>query len=519
MHLTNPQQHKERYVQLHFPDEYAKIKKLPGKWVEQLYRYEHNVIVTPKCPVCGAELKFKNATDGFATYCKSCTGKSSAVINARTNTMLKLYGVPHYTNRKKFAETCKSRYGVSNPNHLPTVREKISNTNKERYGGIGFSSLTLKQKTLDSIYALYGATNIRQADLHESYPELIDFNGPEWMCTCPHLGCNKCQSKTYITNQRTHYTRKKEGTELCTNLLPIRNIDTKDTSIEIFVRNILDSHKIVHIDNSFDIIPPKQIDIYCPDYHVGFEINGTRWHSDRFHSAKSALHKKQICETENIKLITIWEDQINRIPEIVESVVLSKLGIYKRRLCARKCTIKEIDSKCCSNFLEHNHIQGRTSSQVRLGAYINDELVGVMTFIQSRGCQGSKVRAAGQWELNRFCTLLNTQVIGLTSKMLKYFIRHYNPTSVISFSHNDISDGDVYSKLGFTKIGRPNTSYYYIKSNVRYHRSNFTRAGIVRRWPEYDINDRSWTERQVMNEKNYYRIYDCGTQKWILYPQ
>ena len=37
MHLTNPQQHKERYVQLHFPDEYAKIKKLPGKWVEQLY--------------------------------------------------------------------------------------------------------------------------------------------------------------------------------------------------------------------------------------------------------------------------------------------------------------------------------------------------------------------------------------------------------------------------------------------------------------------------------------------------
>ena len=117
MHLTNPQQHKERYVQLHFPDEYAKIKKLPGKWVEQLYRYEHNVIVTPKCPVCGAELKFKNATDGFATYCKSCTGKSSAVINARTNTMLKLYGVPHYTNRKKFVETCKSRYGVSNPNH------------------------------------------------------------------------------------------------------------------------------------------------------------------------------------------------------------------------------------------------------------------------------------------------------------------------------------------------------------------------------------------------------------------
>ena len=139
-----------------------------------------------------------------------------------------------------------------------------------------------------------------------------------------------------------------------------------------------------------------------------------------------------------------------------------------------------------------------------------------MTFIQSRGCQGSKHHATDQWELNRFCTSLHTQVIGLASKFLKYFITQYSPASIISFSHNDVSDGNVYSKLGFKPIGNICSSYYYIKSNKRYHRSNFTRAGIVRKWPEYDINDKSWTERQVMNDKKYFRIYDCGTQKWLL---
>ena len=517
MNLTHACHYQERYIKKHYPNDHINILNITGEsWTEKLYKYLHNITETPRCAVCGTKLKFFNMTEGYGTYCRACVGKSKDVRDKAAATSMEKYGTPHFTNREKCAITNMKKYGVSNPNKLPEVREKISQTNKERYNGVGFGSKVLLEKAKLTIQSEYGAPNFQQVGLFKAYPELISFDGECWLCKCPHDECNKCASKTYFTNQRTHYARKKENVELCTNLLPIKKKDIKGTSIELFIRNILDKYGIKYTSNDRSIIPPKELDVYLPDHKVAIEINGTRWHCDKFQPAKSALHKKQLCNSAGIKLITIWEDQINRTPQIIESVLLSKLGIYKRKLGARQCTIREIDSKTCNEFLDNNHIQGATSSKIKLGAFVNDELVGVMTFIQSRGCQGSKHHEVGQWELNRFCTLLNTQVIGLTSKMIKYFITHYHPASIISFSHNDISDGDVYLRLGFVKSGKPNISYYYIKSNKRYHRSNFTRAGIARRWPEYDINDKSWTERQVMNEKNYYRIYDCGTQKWIL---
>lgn len=497
------------YLQKNYPEFYDSLRTdvpLP----EALYLYFHG---EPKpCPVCGKKPAFISFSKGYSKYCgPKCANSDPAKKEKVKQTCMERYGVPcssqaestkqkarqtcmerygqdYYVQQKvKRVQTNLERYGVEHGLMSPVVRERIKQTCMERYGVDNILQVPgHKQKMKDAVIAKYGVDNVLKLPqtwdkIHKTCMERYGFETPF--------------ESPEIQKQCAHH----------------------DTGIEIFIQTILDAHGIGYIREDPNVISPARVDFSIPSKKLAIEVNGTYWHSDRCKSPRHHLDRFQYCERAGWRMITIWEDQIIRIPEIVESVVLSKLGIYKRRLHARKCVITEIDSQCCSNFLEHNHIQGRTSSQVRLGAYINDELVGVMTFIQSRGCQGSKVRTAGQWELNRFCTLLNTQVIGLTSKMLKHFIRHHQPNSVISFSHNDISDGNVYSKLGFTKIGRPNASYYYIKSNVRYHRSNFTRAGIVRRWPEYDINDRSWTERQVMNDKNYYRIYDCGTQKWIKY--
>lgn len=517
MHLTHPAHYKEQYIKTHYPEEYKIIADLQGStWQEKLYMHLHNIVQPPTCASCDIPVRFRNMTEGYSKYCPKCVGTCEEIKNRARATCIKRYGVPTYTNRQKCKETCLKKYGVSNPNLLPEVREKISVTNKIRYGGIGYASTELKEKCVQTLEQRYGVHNIQCVDLLQTYPELVSFENGVWICKCPHPNCTRCSEKTYETNQRTHYTRTHNNIELCTRILPVQKIKTKNTSIELFVQNTLNAHGIEHIDGSFNLISPKQIDIYCPDFQIGIELNGSRWHSDEFKPAKACLHKKQLCEAKGINLLTIWEDQINRIPDVVESVILSKFGIYKSRIGARKCTIKEIGSKECSTFLDQNHIQGRTSSQIRLGAFYEEEMIGVMTFIKSRGCQGSKNKVAGEWELNRFCTKLHTQVVGLTSKMLNYFIKQYHPSTIISFSHNDISTGNVYGKLGFVKEGKINTSYYYIKNNIRYHRSNFTRAGIVRRWPEYDIADRTWTERQVMQLKSYHKIYDCGTQKWRL---
>lgn len=38
-----------------------------------------------------------------------------------------------------------------------------------------------------------------------------------------------------------------------------------------------------------------------------------------------------------------------------------------------------------------------------------------------------------KFNLNRFCNILNTSIIGGTSKLLKYFIRNYTPSRIISY--------------------------------------------------------------------------------------
>lgn len=460
-------------------------------------------------------------------------GSSPELIEKATQTMLERYGGRWNASpeiKEKTIRTNFARYGSKIPSMSPEIKHHMINTCLERYG-VPFAGMALevRKKMRETMLERYGVESIfcdqekmskirlrNKNQFINTNPHLIRYDGSNWVCKCPHEKCNKCDAKEYITSCKIYNDRRRCSAEQCTILNPIGH-NNQSTGIELFIRDILDAHNIKYECNVWNRIAPYELDIYIPSQNMAIECNGTYWHSDKWKDRDYHINKKQACAATNINLITIWEDQFINKPHIVESIILSKLGIYKRRFGARQCKIKEITCKTCVEFLDANHIQGRTSSSVKLGAYIGNELVGVMTFIQSRGCQGSKQHIEGQWELNRFCTALNTQVIGLTSKMLQHFIKQYHPKTVVSFSHNDISNGEVYNKLGFTKTGTTNRSYYYVDSlNRRYHRSTFTRAGIVRKWPEYDINDKSWTERLVMDAKKFKRINDCGTQKWVL---
>lgn len=148
LHLSSAVQHQERYIKKHYPEEYKIILSLPGKtWKEKLYMFEHELTTQPLCKICGSPVKFVNSTTGYSTYCSvNCANKSEERSQKIAQTSMERYGVPHYTNRSKFQNTCLVRYGVDNPNKLAEVREKISQANLERYGGVGFASAELKQK-------------------------------------------------------------------------------------------------------------------------------------------------------------------------------------------------------------------------------------------------------------------------------------------------------------------------------------------------------------------------------------
>lgn len=568
----NKMQLTEKYFKMHFKDIYKEIILLPPtKFQEKIYWYINKITEYPKCPICGNIPSFLNISKGYRIYCsRKCLNSDPSKIKKTKQTCLKRYGgvAPACSEeiKEKSKQTCKEKFGTNYATQskyikekiiktnqkkygydwvgsIPELKEKSKETNLKRYGGTGFQSLELKNKSQNTCKTRYNnptynnweQANATQTELYggignaspilkkkflKTYRSkiikdndfLIDYTEDGgWICKCPHPNCNKCKEKTYATYANIQYDRKKSKSELCTNLLPIQQSHSTNTTIELIVQNILDELGVYYETNKF-ILDGKQIDIWIPSKNMGVELNGVWHHSTYFKEPKYHINKFKTAYEKGIQLISFWSDQIQNHPEIVKSIITTKLGYCNNTIYARNCDIREISSKEASQFLEKNHIQGNTNSTCRIGLYYKDKLVSLMTFSNNTQLQGSKKDR--DWKLTRFCSICNIRVIGAAGKLLSYFLKKYKPHKIISFSSNDISNGGLYKKLGFTSDGQINTSYYYVKGNHRWHRSSFTKAKIVELgWK--DKIDNSWTEEEVMREHKYLRIYDSGTMKWI----
>ena len=115
------------------------------------------------------------------------------------------------------------------------------------------------------------------------------------------------------------------------------------------------------------------------------------------------------------------------------------------------------------------------------------------------------------YELYRFCNKLNTSVIGGFSKLLKHFIKIYQPKEIITYSDNRYFDGETYLKNGFEFVGLTEPNYFYIIKHKRENRFKYRKDILVK-----EGFDSTKTERQIMSERGINRIYDCGNKKWVL---
>ena len=525
--IVNPRFLKKNYPNFYeyLIHQYPQVKSI----AEALYLWKHGLKNPPVCASCGSPVKFYGINSGFATYCSyKCSNKNSVSKSKQTKTVR--YGDPNFNNRSKAAETCLNEYGVDNPSKSEKVKEQIRKTCKDKYGKeysaqvpefIEKKNVTFRsnhpgfESPLQLEKTKINRDQTRKENALNKHRDIIDIDIDRklYICRCPHEECTKCSEKKYEIKPSAYFDRKRNGTEPCTNILPFDENHNQGTSIEIFIRDLLDKYNIHFETNNKQILNRRELDIYIPSKNIAIECNGIYWHSIK--SNQYHFEKWKNCKEKNIQLLSIWEDWIVCKPDIVKSIILSKLGIYDKRIGARRCEIKEISSKVCNDFLLVNHIQGPTKSNVHIGLYYKGHLVSVMTFGKKRAGMGSRIKENGEYELSRFCTKLNTQVVGGAAKMVKYFIENYNPKSIYSFSSNDISSGELYRKLGFKESGTNQSYWYvYVKGFQRYHRLSFTKDDIVRKgWKPNKIG---WTEKEVMFEHGYIQIYDSGQIKWVL---
>jgi hypothetical protein len=276
--------------------------------------------------------------------------------------------------------------------------------------------------------------------------------------------------------------------------------DKSENEVKDFIKLL----NINTIENSRKIISPLELDIFIPSHNIAIEFNGLYWHSELYKPSNYHLNKTELCEKQGIQLIHIFEDEWLFKQDIVKSRLMNILGLTPNKIYGRKTIIKEVSPKESKEFLNNNHLQGSTNASIKLGLYYNNELVSVMLFNKPR--LGIGVTYDG-YELSRFCNKLNTSVIGGADKLLKYFIKTYQPKQILSYADIRWSQGDLYQKLGFkeTHINKPN--YWYIINNDRKHRFSFRKHILNKNG--FDIKNK--TEHEIMLERKIYRIYDCGT--------
>lgn len=456
-------------------------------------------------------------------------------VNAkRRQTNLNVFGVEEAIAsdvvRAKSKQTLIDRFGVDNPMKSAEIQAKTEATNMQRYGAKSYLGSDIgKQKSHERFQAKYHVDKYSQLRVWKQStmtdPDKVD----EWM---------------QFLDDPNSYLAKLNNVPTYHELETMLGVNTTTISYWVNVLGLQDRVKFTLSTGEEDIvkalkaidpniviqrhdrnaIPGKELDIMLPDYNVAIEFNPTVTHNSslkdpwggepkypRYHYDKSVQ-----CKSKGIFLFHIFGYEWSHQREIILSMLQNLVHRSESTIYARKCEIRDVSASEAKQFLQANHRQGAVGSKIRLGLFYNDELVSLMTFGHMRATIGTDhTDLADCYELSRFCSKLNTSVVGGASKLFKHFITQYEPQQIRSFSDNAHSRGALYSTLGFTQIRQSDPNYVWVDTmtDIAYHRLNAQKRNI-QQFLHDDTIDLNKTEKQIMEEHGFVQVYDSGTITW-----
>lgn len=513
------------------------------------------------CQVCGKQFPIDCEPNQIPKTCsEEC--RRVAIVRKRDKTVKEKYGVDNVSEldsvKKRIGEanslggkgtlkrqkTCLLRYGVDHTSKLPEMRQRLSEAmNSESY----------REKIKQTSLSRYGVDNYwKQESAIENrrlrYIERYGRPGRPWA---------KSQYVDTVTDPekveeyikfkedpvawiKKHYKDRQPNirdlrSDLgvsdtpiyeiliqhnCSDLLSAPTSSMMEDDVLAIIENLRPDLKVVLHDRS--VIGPLELDIYIPDLGLAIECNPTATHNSSFKnpwggepkSPSYHSHKSAACRQHGIFLFHIFGYEWTWGREIVESMLTNLLNCSPHKIYGRDTQVREVPANVCEEFLIHNHRQGNVNASVRLGLYHRDDLVAVMTFGKVRKTIGD---TSFQWELSRFCNKVDTNVVGGASKLFKYFILHYSPDSIISFSDVAHTRGNLYQTLGFTPSAEIQSNYGWVdvKSDRWINRVSCQKRNLPNLFEDVtDLDVMNSTEREIMESHGFARVFESGTLRW-----
>ncbi len=186
------------------------------------------------------------------------------------------------------------------------------------------------------------------------------------------------------------------------------------------------------------------------------ELN--KWSTELTNEIESWRDRNLECE----KIIYLYEDTILKDKEGVECRLKCHFD-RGEKFFAKYCQVRKISRDVALEFFANTHSYGAVSAKHYYGLYkkrsvakLSDdlqvgELLAVCSFSAARVMKYEDGRKSYQWV--NYAALPSLRVVGGMGKLLNAFIRDFNPDDIVTYGDREWSQGDVYEKLGFEKIG------------------------------------------------------------------
>lgn len=518
------------------------------------------------CAQCNKSLsiQIKNLKDriksGRSVICKSCSTRISYYKTGkvkRDETMLARYGtidpnqVPEFkekikqTNLSKYGVDCPLRLegtrnknlpeGISNVSQLPETKEKVKNTMRFRYGGYNLENKetlnkahqTTKSKVdnrrlniIDQVrdQLLAGVTvskckvdvssttlltYLRQTNLDQyikpsSIEEVLEVASLE---DAGRKLSHFCETnRVYGFSELVRETFKLSKPSIKKALLIVNREDLLIAPISQEEQDFYDFLRSIYegsiVRRSRSVIGPLELDFYLPELNLAFEYNGLIWHSELFSDVKDRHYQKMFqCENKSIQLITIfsseWLTRQEQVKLFIKNLITTKVRLYARELtlCNNHTLLKD--------FIEKYHIQGNSK---RSSFYVGLEHseYGVVMALSLAPHHRDNTKTA----LNRVC-LSEYSVVGGLERLL-----HHQPCdTLITWSDNRWSNGNMYKNSGFTLDDELPPDYFYTDGKNVFSKQSMKKS--LTGCPS-DVTECDWCW-----ELGYYRVWDCGKTRWL----
>lgn len=372
-------------------------------------------------------------------------------------------------------------------------------TNAEKYGGKSpFCSEEVRNKSKETVLRKYGVDNVRKSDVVKNKIKQ----------TQSHRYGGVGFASESLMNKYKQAMLDKYGVKYgC--LLP-QCYESRNGKFSVpnnaFEKTLVENN----INHTTEFI----LDTFRYDFKIDnvlVEINPSYSHNSTFgyKGYSSGIDKNYHCEkskkaVENgYKCISVWDwDDVDKVVNLLK---------HRDVVYARKCSIKLIDNNLTKTFLNQHHLQGYVKSDINLGLFYNDELVSVMTFGRPR------YNKKYQYELLRYCSIKN--VVGGVEKLFKYFLKTYNPTSIISYCDLSKFTGDVYDKLGFERISLSIGKHWYNIKTGKHITDNLLRQRGFDQLlgDQYGRFGKGTSNEELMLKYGFVEIYDCGQASYIFH--